>query len=229
MLIVGYVWITEGSQVKLLCPQCGQMFRFNPHSPGHVFTCTWCKVQMPMPSFEELLPDDQAEYRREFEAAKRKADRKAKRERKKAYSQTLKKARKQKAEAAQCEAEREREKVRESVRRERREERKPEPLRLTQCPDCGHKVSLQAAACPECGRPAATKPIPMSGSGGSQQIYWCTPCQANTLHKRPAPNHVLHLLITLFLCGLWIPVWIVLAIGPVDWQCQQCGARGPAG
>ena len=44
--------------------------------------------------------------------------------------------------------------------------------------------------------------------------------------------HVLHLLITIFLCGLWLPVWIIHALvdslSPGEpWRCQNCGtARG---
>ena len=33
----------------------------------------------------------------------------------------------------------------------------PEHQRLTQCPDCGGKVSLSALACPHCGRPSESQ------------------------------------------------------------------------
>lgn len=39
---------------------------------------------------------------------------------------------------------------------------------------------------------------------------------------RTGPNHVLHLLLTLFSCGLWAPVWLLLAI--VD---AAGGSSGP--
>jgi len=44
--------------------------------------------------------------------------------------------------------------------------------------------------------------------------------------------HVLHLLISVFLCGLWLPVWLahtlIDALAPGEpWRCQNCGtARG---
>ncbi|RFZ43904.1 hypothetical protein DAVIS_01856 [Mycobacterium marinum] len=39
-----------------------------------------------------------------------------------------------------------------------------------------------------------------------------TPTSAVVVTGKPV-NHVLHLLITVLLCGLWLPVWIILAIG----------------
>jgi hypothetical protein len=57
-----------------------------------------------------------------------------------------------------------------------------------------------------------------------RQQHWGTYCQAC---RRPT-MHVLHLLITIFLCGLWWPVWLIFAVntyvGP--WVCSQCGAVG---
>ncbi|WP_082973795.1 DUF2510 domain-containing protein [Mycobacterium sp. E1386] len=38
-----------------------------------------------------------------------------------------------------------------------------------------------------------------------------TPTSAVVVTGRPV-NHVLHLLVTVLLCGLWLPVWIILAI-----------------
>jgi hypothetical protein len=40
------------------------------------------------------------------------------------------------------------------------------------------------------------------------------------------PNHILHLLMTVLFCGLWLPVWIVCCFaegGASDWRCTQCG------
>lgn len=39
-------------------------------------------------------------------------------------------------------------------------------------------------------------------------------------------NHVLHLLVTVLLCGLWVPVWIIMALSHREygnWRCMECG------
>lgn len=36
----------------------------------------------------------------------------------------------------------------------------------------------------------------------------------------------MHLLITLFLCGFWLPIWILASIKIGGWRCQTCGYRG---
>jgi hypothetical protein len=44
-------------------------------------------------------------------------------------------------------------------------------------------------------------------------------------HRRPV-NHVLHLLISVFLCGLWLPVWACLALFRWGgWKCSSCGGK----
>ncbi|WP_078344726.1 DUF2510 domain-containing protein [Mycobacteroides chelonae] len=35
---------------------------------------------------------------------------------------------------------------------------------------------------------------------------------APTVIVNQGPNHLLHLILTLLTCGLWIPVWIIIAI-----------------
>ena len=55
----------------------------------------------------------------------------------------------------------------------------------------------------------------------------CKKCNKLTLHEQdPDPvNHVLHLLVTVLLLGLWLPVWLLIAItGPVRYmRCLACG------
>jgi hypothetical protein len=54
---------------------------------------------------------------------------------------------------------------------------------------------------------------------------YCRDCGRNVLVRRTTPNHVLHLLVTLFLCGLWLPVWALIAVfGGGSWRCTQCGS-----
>jgi len=46
------------------------------------------------------------------------------------------------------------------------------------------------------------------------------------LHTKKTPNHVLHLLLTLFTAGLWLVVWILIALsasGAGEAKCGKCG------
>lgn len=56
----------------------------------------------------------------------------------------------------------------------------------------------------------------------------CAACRRPTLHARPAPNHLVHAIVTFFMCGLWLPVWF-LASQRGPWRCQTCGARSVDG
>lgn len=52
----------------------------------------------------------------------------------------------------------------------------------------------------------------------------CEHCQQWTQHYRDAPNHVMHILLTLLTCGIWAPVWLIAAMGGVrHWRCCRCG------
>ena len=53
---------------------------------------------------------------------------------------------------------------------------------------------------------------------------FCTNCNKYVLVRGATPNHILHLLLTLVTCGLWLIVWVLLSIAPVVWRCSQCGA-----
>src|SRR5215213_8655634 len=61
-----------------------------------------------------------------------------------------------------------------------------------------------------------------------QASFQCPQCQQQRLFTRQGTNHVIHLLVTLFLCGLWIPIWILIAIdaGNKPFFCSQCGYSG---
>ena len=63
---------------------------------------------------------------------------------------------------------------------------------------------------------------------------WCNRCQKPTLHQRHItyPNHVIHLLLFLFCCGLWLPVWMLITVVSAferkpPFLCTICGQ--PAG
>ncbi len=57
-----------------------------------------------------------------------------------------------------------------------------------------------------------------------QTQKYCTNCKGNELHARPGTNHLLHLLITMLLCGFWLPIWILSALKFGGWRCQRCGS-----
>lgn len=57
-----------------------------------------------------------------------------------------------------------------------------------------------------------------------QSKQFCPCCREDTLVARPSPNHLVHGVITLFLVGFWLPVWLVACQrGP--WRCQRCGTE----
>lgn len=65
----------------------------------------------------------------------------------------------------------------------------------------------------------------------STQSIYCPNCKANRAHQKNACAHLVHALVTLFLCGLWIPVWIIAAIAAEmrSYRCTQCGAAAKKG
>lgn len=54
---------------------------------------------------------------------------------------------------------------------------------------------------------------------------WCAKCRKQGPAVYAAPNHVLHLLITLLTCGWWMIVWIWVAFFGGAYQCRDCGSR----
>jgi len=63
----------------------------------------------------------------------------------------------------------------------------------------------------------------------SQSSRHCRACRCQTLHTATVSDfpHILHLLVSVFLCGLWIPVWILLAVmegyKQYPFRCSRCG------
>ena len=62
--------------------------------------------------------------------------------------------------------------------------------------------------------------------GVDQTSKFCPLCQKPTLWSRPGTNHILHLLLTVFTVGFWLPVWILASIRIGGWRCQSCGFKG---
>jgi hypothetical protein len=48
-------------------------------------------------------------------------------------------------------------------------------------------------------------------------------CKRNTKHSFEV-NHVLHLLISIFVIGLWVPVWAYLNY-TTEYTCDRCGSE----
>jgi hypothetical protein len=55
-----------------------------------------------------------------------------------------------------------------------------------------------------------------------QKMMRCPKCKRKTLHIQQAPNHILHLLLTVVTAGLWLIAW-VLFVGKSDPQYTECG------
>lgn len=65
-----------------------------------------------------------------------------------------------------------------------------------------------------------------------QKSKWCKTCKAYRLHvidERQKTNMVTHVSLTIFTCGLWFPI-LVLLIASDSWaamfakfRCQSCG------
>jgi hypothetical protein len=51
------------------------------------------------------------------------------------------------------------------------------------------------------------------------------PNHQSVLAERPGTNHILHLILSLITGGLWLIVWIGVAIKFGGWQCPICGSK----
>lgn len=52
---------------------------------------------------------------------------------------------------------------------------------------------------------------------------FCPACGRNVLARRKSTNHILHFLITVLSCGLWIFVWMGSSVRFGGWRCTICG------
>lgn len=54
---------------------------------------------------------------------------------------------------------------------------------------------------------------------------FCAQCQKVSLFGRSGVNHLTHAIVSLFLCGFWIPIWIICSIfWRQKYRCQSCGS-----
>lgn len=54
---------------------------------------------------------------------------------------------------------------------------------------------------------------------------FCKLCGVQTMAVRPGTNHLLHLVLTLLTAGIWVFVWIGVAIQFGGWRCSKCGSK----
>lgn len=57
-----------------------------------------------------------------------------------------------------------------------------------------------------------------------QRSYFCSNCQQRRLFTRQGMNHTPHILASVFLCGMWLPIWMLLWIFyDAGFHCSFCG------
>ena len=94
------------------------------------------------------------------------------------------------------------------------------PVSTRACPFCDSKISVSAKKCKHCGETvdvalrAAEEALRQSNrrdsaSGSQQQVVIQ---QGGGRNYVPFPRHILHLVLTLLTCGIWLPVWIIDAL-----------------
>ncbi len=58
-----------------------------------------------------------------------------------------------------------------------------------------------------------------------QQMYDCKQCGQKTIHLVSRPSHLLHLFLTIVTVGVWLPIWILVAVIRRAPQCTVCGSK----
>lgn len=57
-----------------------------------------------------------------------------------------------------------------------------------------------------------------------QASFYCPQCQQMKLFQQEEMSHTPHIIAAIFLCGLWLPVWaIIAATYDPPWHCSFCG------
>jgi hypothetical protein len=60
-------------------------------------------------------------------------------------------------------------------------------------------------------------------------MLFCKACNRQTLHvcQETNCNHILHLLLSIVTCGLWLPIWLLAAISSSKYTpiCTACGSK----
>lgn len=51
----------------------------------------------------------------------------------------------------------------------------------------------------------------------------CLSCASNVLVRRKGTNHILHLFLSVFSMGFWLPIWLLASVRIGGWRCTKCG------
>lgn len=86
---------------------------------------------------------------------------------------------------------------------------KEPPSKLMGCPDCGREISINAPACPGCGAPIASAQTVVKRG---DTVPYSPQEVAVMLSRKPNTSHLLHLILSLLTLGLWVIVWIIVAV-----------------
>ena len=62
--------------------------------------------------------------------------------------------------------------------------------------------------------------------GFTESSRYCPNCKRKVLVRQETPNHTVHVLLTLFSCGLWGFVWLLITLMALGnpWRCTICGS-----
>jgi len=53
---------------------------------------------------------------------------------------------------------------------------------------------------------------------------YCKQCDAQRVVFRKGTSHILHLILSVLTGGIWLIVWLLLAVKIGGWRCQTCGS-----
>ena len=58
-----------------------------------------------------------------------------------------------------------------------------------------------------------------------EESKYCDRCKRYMLVRKPATNHILHLILSIVTVGFWIPIWILvgISVASTKWRCTHCG------
>lgn len=61
--------------------------------------------------------------------------------------------------------------------------------------------------------------------GTEYSTAYCKSCDDNVKTFRKTPSHLLHLVLSVLTCGVWVLVWISVSCEKDTWKCSHCGSK----
>ena len=80
-------------------------------------------------------------------------------------------------------------------------------MALIECHECGKEISDSANYCPGCGAPVRVKQHKKGDT-----VPYTDQEVAVLLSKKKKTSHVLHLLLSIITAGVWIIIWLIVAL-----------------